>query len=143
MRDALAHLYDPVYLQTHPLATAPGPPAGAAGEAPAVDRAQAGRVLRRRLLDAIAQLRPEAKAGESPRAGRAHRLLELRYVEALPPPAVMAQLALEKTQYHREHARALAAVVLCLAEHTDGPAGRLRRRAGFRRRTGRRCPPQR
>jgi non-specific serine/threonine protein kinase len=38
-------------------------------------------------------------------------LLELRYVEALAPPAVRAQLGIEKSQYYREHARALAAVV--------------------------------
>ena len=105
MRDALAHLYDPVYLQTHPLASGPAAPPGEAV------RVRAGRVLRRRLLDAIAQLRPEGKAGEVSAAARAHRLLELRYVEALDPPVVQEQLGIEKSQYYREHARALAAVV--------------------------------
>src|SRR5262245_18915825 len=47
VRDALAHLYDPVALRRHPLAGALAPPPGAARAA------DAGRALRQRLLDAI------------------------------------------------------------------------------------------
>ena len=79
----------------------------------------AGRALRQRLLDAIARLRPPAKAGEAAGAWRRYRLLELRYVEALAPAAVQAQLGIEKSQYYREHARAVEAVVACSA-----PTGR-------------------
>ena len=122
VRDALAHLYDPVYLQTHPLTAAlgvadPAPDPGGIGGA---RRAAAGRVLRRRLLDAVARLRPEAKAGEADRAGRMHRLLELRYVEALDPAAVQAQLGIAKSHYYREHARALAAAAAVLGDGGDG-----------------------
>ena len=122
MRDALARLYDPVSLQSHPLArTLRLPPGPMAGGAPR--RRCAGRVLRHRLLDAIARLRPEGKAGEAAAgAWRRHRLLELRYVEALDPPAVQAQLGIEKSQYYREHARALAAVVAALAGDFGTPA---------------------
>ena len=130
VREALAHLYDPVYLQTHPLVHALGVVPGYAGgesdgEASGEKSpAQAGRLLRQRLLDAIARLRPETKASE--RSGavswRAYRLLELRYVEALPPEVVQEQLGIEKSQYYRDHARALAAVVSLLVGEADEPA---------------------
>jgi predicted ATPase len=121
VRDALTHLYDPAYLQTHALASAPGA-ASHPGEAPSMGAAtgpppiEAGRALRRRLLRAIASLRPEGKAVDISGFGRIHRLLELRYVEALEPSAVMVHLGLEKSQYYREHARALDAVVSLLAQ---------------------------
>ena len=104
VREALAHLADPVYLQTHPLAGLVAPagagwPAGRAGEA-----------LRRRLLGAIADLEPPAKSGERGASRRGHRLLELRYAEGLPPEAVQDQLGLSRAQYFREQARAVAAV---------------------------------
>ena len=114
VRAALALLYDPVSLRSHPLAQ----------HAPARDRADAargpgadpGQALRHRLLGAIARLRPAGKAGEAAAgAWRRHRLLELRYVEALPRAAVQEQLGLEKSQYYREHARAVDALVAVLA----------------------------
>lgn len=121
VRDALGQLYDPDALQRHPLAQAlpslPGAPA-----------AGAGRALRQRLLDAIARLRPPAKAGEASGAWRRYRLLELRYIEALPPVAVQAQLGIEKSQYYREHARALSALGSILSE--GGVSGRTGRDAG-------------
>jgi predicted ATPase/DNA-binding CsgD family transcriptional regulator len=112
VRDALAHLYDPVALRAHPLNRRFGPEG-----APGAGSGRAGEALRRRLLEAIDRLRPEGKAGEAAAgAWRRHRLLELRYVEALDPPAVQAQLGIEKSQYYREHARALDAVVDLLAQ---------------------------
>jgi non-specific serine/threonine protein kinase len=133
VRDALMHLYDPVYLQTHPLARRP---AEGAGEE--LNPAHAGRALRYRLLDAIARLRPEAKRGETPdgATARAHRLLELRYVEALDPPATMAQLGIEKSQYYREHARALAALVSLLKTPGDQRAAEQRPADGATREPG-------
>jgi predicted ATPase/DNA-binding CsgD family transcriptional regulator len=116
VQDALARLYDPVALRTHPLARRLALD-GAAGAAPA----QTGAALRRRLLEAIARLRPEGKAGEAAAgAWRRHRLLELRYVEALDPPAVQAQLGIEKSQYYREHARAVDALSTVLAGDSLG-----------------------
>jgi hypothetical protein len=127
VRDALAHLYDPAHLQTHPLARALGAFPGGTQQHDregAAARARAGRLLHRRLLDAIGRLRPEGKASEVPGAVRLHRLLELRYVEALDPPAVQAQLGIEKSQYYREQARALGAIVSLLAqEEWDAPPG--------------------
>jgi non-specific serine/threonine protein kinase len=136
VREALALLYDPVALRAHPLA--PRPPArdgAGAARGPAIDP---GRALRHRLLEAIARLRPEGKAGEAAAgAWRRHRLLELRYVEALPRAAVQAQLGVEKSQYYREHARAVEALITVLAgdarvggEAAAGPADSPRGAAG-------------
>jgi hypothetical protein len=46
--------------------------------------------------------------------------LELRYIEALGPAAVQEQLGIEKNQYYREHAHALAAVVAHLEVDRPG-----------------------
>ena len=118
VKSALEHLYEPDYLRRHPLS-------GPAGEA----RFRTAETLKRRLLAAIEQLGPAAPAGAAapPAFGaswRVRRLLELRYVEALPPPAVMARLGLAKSQYYRDHALALEAVVGDLARRLA--AGRAR-----------------
>ena len=112
VRDALAHVYDPVYLQTQPLARGLGaPPGEAAGRGRATRPAEPAP----RLLDAIARLRPEGKAGEVPGGGGALPAAGAALREALGPPAVQEQLGVEKSQYYREHARALAALVSLLA----------------------------
>jgi hypothetical protein len=115
VRDGLAHLADPVYLQRHPLARLLPAVSDERGHT-----LQAGEALRRRLLDAIAQLRPRAKASERTGAWRSYRLLELRYVEALAAEGVQEQLGLSRAQYFRELARAIAAVASLLA--TGPPA---------------------
>ena len=101
--DVLEHLYDAVYLGRHPLARAepPGPGPGA------------GERLRRRVEAAIEALRPAAPAptaGAAERAGRRHRLLRLRYGEALDPAQVRRRLGLGKTQYYADQQLAVAAV---------------------------------
>ena len=55
VQDALAHLYDPVFLQTHPLAER------LSRHDPCVPPSRAGRALRQRLVEAIAALRPDAE----------------------------------------------------------------------------------
>jgi non-specific serine/threonine protein kinase len=118
VRDALAHLYDPVALRRHALAAVGGRAAGPAGPG-------AGRALQRELLAAVEALRP-AGAGAAATArgpGRRHRLLVLRYVEALPVAAVQARLAISRAEYFREHQRAVAAVAEVLRERWAPPAG--------------------
>lgn len=110
VHDALAHLYDPVALQTHPLAQQLSQ-----GDS-RVPPSHAGNALRQRLLDAIATLRPGTKTSETSPSWRPYRLLELRYVEALEPAAVQDQLGISKSQYYRDHTRALEALVLGFAE---------------------------
>jgi len=107
VRHALLHLYDPVALQTHPL-TAHLDDAG--GTLPK------GRLLRQALLEALAALQPAPGTAAGARAGRLYRLLELRYLEGHDVQTVQRHLALSKSQYHREHQRALQAVATLLWE---------------------------
>ena len=106
VRDALEHLYDPVYLQRHPLAevaSAPGAPSPA----------QRGRALHRRLETGIEALCPAGAASSSGAAARAWRLywlLRLRYVEALDATQARRRLNLGKTQYYADQQRAVASL---------------------------------
>jgi predicted ATPase len=107
VRDALAHLHDPTYLQTHPLASA-------AARGPGAPSPVAARALRRDLLDAVEALSPGSAGRVGADAGRRHRVLLLRYVEALEIPVVQARLAISRATYHREHGRAISAVASVL-----------------------------
>lgn len=108
VRDALLHLYDPSYLQTHSLLAF-------AREANGTTVAR-GKRLYQALLDAIEALRPEAGVEPASRAWRAYRILELRYVDGRETSDVMSRVVLSKNQYHREHNRALQAVASILWE---------------------------
>jgi CheY-like chemotaxis protein len=116
VRDALLHLYDPAQLQSHPLlALAHG--------AASPGLASGGRVLRQALLDGIEALQPGQGVAATSRAWRAYRILELRYLEAMDVSEVIGRVALSKSQYHREHQRALHGVAAVLWERW-GLAGR-------------------
>lgn len=108
VRDALLHLFDPAYLQTHPLVAISG--------ATEFDRIASGRRLRQELLDAIEALHPGPGVTTTSRAWRAYRILELRYIGGLDVAHVIEQVALGERQYHREHRRALQAVASLLWE---------------------------
>jgi predicted ATPase len=108
VRDALAHLYDPAYLQTHPLTHYVETDSG-------TRRPVLGRLLRQALLEAIEALHPgQGIEGTSDRA-RHSRILQLRYVEGLSAQEVQAKLAISRTHYYREQAAAVEAVVSILA----------------------------
>ena len=114
VRDALLHLFDPSHLQTHPLLALVGStPAGTAVRS---------RLLRQALLDAIATLDPGPAVATTSRAWRAYRILELRYLEDRQVADTVELMALGKTQYHREHQRALRAVASVLWERSDAAA---------------------
>src|SRR2546428_9620423 len=89
VRDALAHLHDLPYLQTHALARLV--------ETPAARPAATGKALQRLLLETIASFASEHAEGTS----GIHALLTARYVEALDVPAVCRALGLSKTEYYR------------------------------------------
>jgi CheY-like chemotaxis protein len=114
VRGALLHLYDVTYLQTHPLARFVDLPAGSIS-------ADRGSLLLRELVDAVESLRPQPSARLDQRSSRNYRLLELRYLEGASFANVMASLGVSKTQYQRDHARALGAVASILAQrwHLD------------------------
>jgi len=107
VRDVLRHLYDPVYLQTHPLTLLL--------TQASVSPSARGKRLHHTLLDAIAALRIDAGSAEA-RASRHHKLLDLRYVDALDIDDVCDQLGISRREYSRQHRRALDAVISLLRE---------------------------
>ncbi len=140
VRDALRHLYDPVYLQTHSLTLlvrsgAPGVP-GATGARPGSPTgATEGAALRRCLLETIEALQPPSEpgpgsgrgaAGEGPAlrgAWRRYRLLVLRYVESMDVLDVCTRLAISRREYERQHRLGLDAILSLLSERWEVRAG--------------------
>lgn len=109
VRDALLHMYDATHLQTHPLAQL-------VKGSPGNNAVLRGKLLFQELLATIRLMRPVAGTPTDSRAWRTYRLLELRYVEGLSAADAIDQLALGKTQYHRDHTRALETVASILRE---------------------------
>ncbi len=103
VRDALVHLYDPPRLRSHPLLRAIGQGGSIAPERRAA-------LLADRLRAAIGTLRPSEDGPGSETAERRHRLMELRYLEAMELDDVCRALGIGRALYHREHSLALEAV---------------------------------
>jgi CheY-like chemotaxis protein len=113
VRDALSHLYDTVYLQSHPLVdllnlreTSRNP----------VSRA---RALRQVLIDAVESLNPGKPYSLQSRQARSYHLLRLRYLEEVKTADVMRHLALSERQLYRELDRAVEAIGAILWERSD------------------------
>lgn len=103
LTDAYEHLYDLVYLRTHPLMSVftqstPGSP-----------NENAWR-FHHILLDVIQEIDPGPKAPVFSREWRRHRLLTLRYSEGLAAQAVAEQLAISRRHYYRAHEEAMNAI---------------------------------
>lgn len=107
MHEALARLYDTPYLQSHPLADLLPLPTTAS----ALHRCQ---VLRRALLEAIQALRPAPGTPAQSPDWRAYRILELRYIEGMNPNEAMQAMALGRSQFFREQARAVEMITAAL-----------------------------
>ncbi len=103
VRDALRHLHDYAYLQTHPLARF-------TSQEQSNDAWNVGRRLSQALQEAIASLQPGHTSSATAPAQRRHRLLTLRYLDELETPAVQQALAISRSTYQRELAAALEAV---------------------------------
>lgn len=101
LRDALLHLYDPAYLQTHALSPL------------LLDEEQqkrSGMTLYRLLVESIEQLRPHEKAGAAAPAWRPYWALHFRYIEGLSAGRAAEEMAISPRQFRREHHKALAAL---------------------------------
>jgi ABC-type sugar transport system substrate-binding protein len=109
VKDALENLYDPVYLKKHPL-TQTLVPTVLAGDI------RGAKLLRRRVLEAIELLKPSERAAGAEKLWRTYRILDSRYVAALPYREVMCRLGLSQAQYHREQRRAIEALTIVLWE---------------------------
>jgi CheY-like chemotaxis protein len=108
LRDALLHLYDAGHMFAHPLARLVELPVGSG----ATTR---GRILLQALLDAVESLRPPAGTPAESHAWRIYRLLELRYIGGSHASVVISELGISKSQYQRDHARALESLTAVLA----------------------------
>jgi CheY-like chemotaxis protein len=107
VHEALTHLYDTPYLQTHPLADylPQGEPE------PHLPRSQR---LRRALLEAIESMRPPSGTPAQSPDWRGYRILELRYIEGLGPGEVMKRMGLARSQYFHEQARVIESLTSSL-----------------------------
>jgi CheY-like chemotaxis protein len=104
---ALAHLYDPAYLQNHPLVSM----LALDINPDYVTRAQG---VRRVLLECIERLRPDTKEHGGTKAARAYAILTYRYVDGLSMEEIADKLALSRRQAYREHEKGIKAVASLL-----------------------------
>ena len=106
VRDALANLYDPVHLQTSPLAVLLDPHS--------LGSETAGAALRELLREAIERLQPPATVPRSRPEWVGYRLLWLRFVQSVEASEVCEQLALSRASFYRRQQEAVEAVVSIL-----------------------------
>jgi CheY-like chemotaxis protein len=99
VNDALSQLYDSAALQSLPLGKALFP-----SESNPLRRSQ---LLRKILLDAIHSLEPGPGVPGGAPDRRLYRLVEMRFIEGLDPNEAMTRLALAKSQFYRDQARAV------------------------------------
>ena len=102
VKDGLSKLYDPIHLQTHPLAELLVPERRA-GET-------IGEALRSTLRETIDALKPPASAPVTRPEWMAYRVLRLHYVRSFRPEQVCAELGLSLSSFYRRQREALAAV---------------------------------
>jgi len=119
VRDLLAHLFDPVRLQEHPLLDALV--SHDAGDSLA--RAQS---LREVVLNALADLRPPPGTPQDDPAYRPYAIIRQRYADGFTREEVQRNLAISRRQFFREQRRAHDAVAALLWERrppSDGGTG--------------------
>jgi CheY-like chemotaxis protein len=117
VRSALAHLYDPAYLQNHPLV----PLLELDVNLDQVTRAQG---VRRILLECIEALRPEVQDGDRAAAARAYAILTYRFVDGLSMEEIGGKLALSRRQVYREYGKGVKAVASLLWDRVQEARGR-------------------
>ncbi len=110
VRDALAHLYDHVHLQRHPLAERLVAPQG-------VTTRTRGQELRRILLDAIEALNPGDNVPLRATERRAYAILFGLYVEGGDRQKVAEALGIGDRQLRRDLTEAIAALASILRDH--------------------------
>jgi CheY-like chemotaxis protein len=110
VHEAFGHLYDTHELQETPLSRY------LAGQIP--DPLLRSQEVRRMLLESIHSIRPEPGVPSQSSDWRSYRIMELRYIKGLSPAEAMDQLAVGKSQFFREQARALKQVAQVLWEQT-------------------------
>jgi predicted ATPase len=123
IREALVHLNDVGALQRLPLVRFVQSKVSARGPSD-------GEALQRSLREAIGALSPSSPTDPTAPVGRSHLLLTLRYLEGRDVANVLPKLALGRSQYYRDHQRALDELSAILWErwqvsaHPDRPRPR-------------------
>lgn len=116
--EAYEHLYDIVFLRTHPLTDTLVPD-------PAVDRKDKAWQLHRLLIDAVEELRPSPNAPASSHERRRHQLVARRYVDGLDPQRVADELGISRRHYYRAHSETMEAIAEVLWERRSAAAAEL------------------
>jgi len=101
--DAYEHLYDIVYLRTHPLAELLVPDK-------TLSRKERAWQLHHILIDTIEELDPGPQTPIFSREWRRYRLMVLRCTEGLDSQTVADQLAISRRHYYREYKAAIEAI---------------------------------
>ena len=114
VKNALHHLYDYSYLESHPLALRFWP--GTSSECPS--RAQR---LHRLLLESIEELHPPAVSQKDTSRTRSYFVLVYRYVEEWPLPDIMRELGCSRRQFFREQQKAIGMLAALLGEKLPQP----------------------
>ena len=127
---ALVRLHDPAALETHPLAEL-------AQYADSSGIATPGRALRDALLAAINAIGPGAQ--DAADETRSFRLVSLRYLDGEPIEVIRRRLAIGRSEYFREHGRALDAIAALLRDRWESRVSGLSGASenGFSREAGR------
>ncbi len=107
--DAYEHLYDLVYLRSHPLLDLLVPDAG-------LERKERAWRLHRLLLQVIDELDPGAQAPPFSHEWRRHRLMVLRYMDGVDPQTAADRLAISRRHLYRELDSAIEAIATILWE---------------------------
>jgi CheY-like chemotaxis protein len=109
VRDALHHLYDYPYLESHPLALRCWPEVRRGGPSRA-------HRFNRLLLESIEELNPPGEVTADTSHVRFYSLLVYRYVEEWPLLDIMRKLGYSRSQYFREQQKAITLLASVLRE---------------------------
>jgi CheY-like chemotaxis protein len=107
VRDVLVHLYDPVYLQKHPLGQA-------LVSLNAANHGIRAQMLREIVVEAIEQLQPDRRLPFGSKEWISYRILNDRYLEAMTPKEVADKLHISERHFFRQHRQAVEAVTAVL-----------------------------
>jgi CheY-like chemotaxis protein len=115
VRDALHHLYDYPYLESHPLALRYWPEVGRVGPSRA-------HRFSRLLLESVEELNPPGETTADTSHVRFYSLLVYRYIEEWPLPDILRELGYSRSQFFREQQKAITMLAAVLREKLPRPA---------------------
>lgn len=115
VKDALEHLYDAAYLETHPFLTH-------IADTPSAIRTTRAQKLRALLKDSVEQLRPQQDLPSRSPQWRSYLALRYRYVQGMSHGEIENELGISLRQLQRELHKGLEALALLLWEQRQAIA---------------------